>query len=49
MNMSMKQKQTHKHNEQTYICQEEGKWERDGLGVWDWNHGVGQRRCQVSV
>ena len=32
MNLSMKQKQTHRHREQTCGCQGVG-W-RDGLGVW---------------
>ena len=31
MNLSMKQKQTHRHREQTCGCQ----GGRDGLGVWD--------------
>ena len=30
----MKQKQTHRHREQTCGCQGEGGWEREGLGVW---------------
>ena len=30
----MKQKQTHRHREQTYGCQGGGGW-GDGLGVWD--------------
>ena len=34
MNLLTKQKQTHRHREQTWGCQEgEGK-EWDGLGVW---------------
>ena len=37
MNLSMKQKQTHRQREQTGGCQEGiGRWGRDGLGVWDW-------------
>ena len=32
MNISVKQKQTHRRREQT--CQGGGGWERDGLGVW---------------
>ena len=31
----MKQKQTHRHGEQTCGCQGGGGWERDGPGVWD--------------
>ena len=34
MNLSVKQKQTHRHREQTCGCQGEGKWEKNGLGVW---------------
>ena len=36
MNLSMKQKQTHKQGEHTCGCQggEEG-WGKDGGGVWD--------------
>ena len=34
MNLSMKQKQTHRHREQTCGCQEGGVWERDGVGGW---------------
>ena len=35
MNLSTKQKQTHRHREQTCGYQGGGEWERDGLGVWD--------------
>ena len=35
MNLSMKQKQTHGHREQTDGCQEGGGWGRDGVGGWD--------------
>ena len=35
MNLSTKQKQTHRHREQTCGCQGEGGWGRNGLGVWD--------------
>ena len=35
MNLSMKQKQTHRHREQTYGCQEGGVWGREGPGIWD--------------
>ena len=35
MNISTKQKQTHRHREQTCGCQGGGGWEREGLGVWD--------------
>ena len=35
MNVSMKQKQTHRHGEQTSGCPGGGRWERDGGGVWD--------------
>ena len=34
MNLSTKQKQTHRHREQTGGCQGGGGWEREGLGVW---------------
>ena len=30
----MKQKQTHRHTEQTYGCQGRGRREWDGLEVW---------------
>ena len=36
MNLSRKQKQTHRHREQTYGCQGGAGRERDGLGVWGW-------------
>ena len=35
MNLSLKQKQTHRHREQTCGCQGEAGREGDGLGVWD--------------
>ena len=35
MNISTKQKQTHKLREQTCDCPEGGVWGRDGLGAWD--------------
>ena len=37
MNMSVKQKQTHRYREQTCGCQGRGGegWGREGLGVWD--------------
>ena len=35
MNLYTKQKQTHRHREQTYGCQGGGVWGREGLGVWD--------------
>ena len=34
MSLSTKQKQTHKHGEQTCGCQEGKEREWDGLGVW---------------
>ena len=34
MNLSMKQKQTHRHREHTSGCQGGGGVGRDGLGVW---------------
>ena len=34
MNISAKQKQTHKHGEQTCGYQGEGERKWDGLGVW---------------
>ena len=36
MNISMKQKQTHRYREHTCGCQGGGRWGRGGLGVWDW-------------
>ena len=35
MNVSMKQKQTHRHREQACGCQGRVGEGRDGLGVWD--------------
>ena len=35
MNLSMKQKQTLRHREQTCGCQGGGGWGRDGVGGWD--------------
>ena len=35
MNKSTKQKQTHRHREQTCGCQGGEGWGREGLGVWD--------------
>ena len=35
MNISTKQKQTHRHREQTCSFQWRGGVGRDGLGVWD--------------
>ena len=35
MNLPMKQKQTHRHREQTCGCQGGGRRWRNGLGVWD--------------
>ena len=35
INLSMKQKQTVRHREQTYGGQGGGVWGRDGLGLWD--------------
>ena len=34
MNLSTKQKQTHRHGKQTFGCQ--GRRERDKLEVWDY-------------
>ena len=34
MNLSMKQKQTHIEN-RLVVAKREGRWERDGVGVWD--------------
>ena len=34
MNLSMKQKQNHRHREQTGGCQVRGGWRRDGVGGW---------------
>ena len=36
MNLSTKQKQTHRHREQTCGYQGGGGRERDGLRVWVW-------------
>ena len=35
-NPSTKQKQIHRDGEQTWGCQGGGGWERDGLGVREW-------------
>ena len=35
MNIPTKQKQSHRHREQTCGCQGKGGWRREGLGVWD--------------
>ena len=35
MNLTMKQKQNHRHGEQTGGCQGGGVWGRDRVGVWD--------------
>ena len=35
MNLSIKQKQTHRHKEQTCGYQGGGEWGREGLGVGD--------------
>ena len=35
MNLSTKQKQTHRHRQQTCGCQGGVAWGREGLGVWD--------------
>ena len=34
MNLSIKQKQTYRHREQTCSCQRAGGREWDGLGIW---------------
>ena len=39
MNISMKQKETHRHREQMCGCQGEGGWQREGLGV-----GISRRK-----
>ena len=36
MNLSTKQKQSHRHGEQTCGYQGEARREWDGLGVWGW-------------
>ena len=38
MNLSTEQKQTRRHKEQTYGCQQGVRKEWDGLGVWDANY-----------
>ena len=35
MNISMKEKQPHRHREQTSGCQGGGGWMREGLEVWE--------------
>ena len=35
MNLSMRQKQTHRHKEQTCGCRGGRRWGKDGLGAWD--------------
>ena len=37
---STKQKQTHRHTEQTCGCKGRGAWGREGLGVWDYQMGT---------
>ena len=39
MNLSMKQKQTHRHGEQTCGCHGGG-----GMGVMDWEYGVSRHK-----
>ena len=34
MNLSMKRKQIHRHREQACVCQGEGGWGMDRLGIW---------------
>ena len=34
MNLSMKQKQTHKHREYVVVAKREEEWRRNGLGIW---------------
>ena len=34
MNISIKQKQSHRHTEQTCGCQEGMGWGKDGVGGW---------------
>jgi len=34
MNLSMKQKQTHRQGGQTCGCQRGGSWAKDGVGGW---------------
>ena len=36
MNLSTKQKQTHRYRDQTCGCQGGGGRERGGLGIWGW-------------
>ena len=36
MNLSMKQKQTHRHRKQNVVAKGERGWGRDGLGDWDY-------------
>ena len=36
MNISTKQKQTHRHREQTCDCQGGEGVRREGLGIWDY-------------
>ena len=51
MNLSTKQKRSHRRREETYSCQREEERERDGEGEgWrgrgmDWEFGVG--RCKL--
>ena len=35
MNLSTKQKQTHRYGEQTGGCQGGGSWGKDEVGSWD--------------
>ena len=34
INLSTKQKQTHRPREQTFVCHQEGIWGKDGVGGW---------------
>ena len=36
MNLSTKQKETHRHRDKTYGCQVVWEREMDRLGIWGW-------------
>ena len=50
MNLFTKQKQTHRHREQTCGCQGGRGWEREGLGVSTSTlHGIETDATNISI
>ena len=47
MNLSTKQKQTHRYREQTVVAQGEWEWGRDGVGVW--NQQIQASICRMDT